>query len=248
MASHSSTLAWKIPWMEEPGGLQYMGLHRVEHDWRDLAAAAAAADLVVRLLICPSNRAGPLFHQQLIVRHINPSLSLYLDHLPILPHYHPFSCPFSYDTVSPPYWWLVGSWMQNSQRADCAMPFYIRDLNICKWYWQGSWTQYPADTKRWLCWHPIHYLFISSVVISPCLLSLPKANCHHVKLWLSPASISSNGLSPNLPLLVSPLHQRSVWSVIYYLLPRYFTSRNIGKYSEYLSHVFNTTLTFICYF
>ena len=25
MASHSSTLAWKIPWMEEPGGLQYMG-------------------------------------------------------------------------------------------------------------------------------------------------------------------------------------------------------------------------------
>ena len=29
MASHSSTLAWKIPWMEEPGGLQSMGLPRV---------------------------------------------------------------------------------------------------------------------------------------------------------------------------------------------------------------------------
>ena len=33
MASHSSTLAWKIPWMEEPGGLQSMGLLRVGHNW-----------------------------------------------------------------------------------------------------------------------------------------------------------------------------------------------------------------------
>ena len=29
MATHSSTLAWKIPWMEEPGGLQSMGSQRV---------------------------------------------------------------------------------------------------------------------------------------------------------------------------------------------------------------------------
>ena len=33
MTPHSSTLAWKIPWMEEPGGLQSMGLLRVRHDW-----------------------------------------------------------------------------------------------------------------------------------------------------------------------------------------------------------------------
>ena len=39
MATHSSTLAWKIPWMEEPGGLPSMGSHRVRHDWSDLAAA-----------------------------------------------------------------------------------------------------------------------------------------------------------------------------------------------------------------
>ena len=32
MAPHSSTLAWKIPWMEEPGGLQFMGSLRVGHD------------------------------------------------------------------------------------------------------------------------------------------------------------------------------------------------------------------------
>ena len=32
MAPHSSTLEWKIPWMEEPGGLQSMGSLRVRHD------------------------------------------------------------------------------------------------------------------------------------------------------------------------------------------------------------------------
>ena len=36
MAPHSSTLAWKIPWMEEPGGLQSMGSRRVRHDWATL--------------------------------------------------------------------------------------------------------------------------------------------------------------------------------------------------------------------
>ena len=32
MATHSSTVAWKIPWMEEPGRLQSMGLQRVRQD------------------------------------------------------------------------------------------------------------------------------------------------------------------------------------------------------------------------
>ena len=33
MATYSSILAWRIPWTEEPGGLQSMGSHRVRHDW-----------------------------------------------------------------------------------------------------------------------------------------------------------------------------------------------------------------------
>ena len=33
MATHSSTLAWKIPWTEEPGRLQFMGPRRLRHDW-----------------------------------------------------------------------------------------------------------------------------------------------------------------------------------------------------------------------
>ena len=41
LATHSSTLTWKLPWMEESAGLPSMGSHRVGHDWRDLAAVAA---------------------------------------------------------------------------------------------------------------------------------------------------------------------------------------------------------------
>ena len=39
MATHSSLLAWRIPWTEEPGGLQSIGLHRVEHNWSDCTCA-----------------------------------------------------------------------------------------------------------------------------------------------------------------------------------------------------------------
>ena len=45
MATHSSVLAWKIPVTEEPGRLPSMGSHKVRHDWRDLAAAAAVLHL-----------------------------------------------------------------------------------------------------------------------------------------------------------------------------------------------------------
>ena len=37
LTTHSRILAWRIPWTEEPGGLQSMGSQRVRHDWSDLA-------------------------------------------------------------------------------------------------------------------------------------------------------------------------------------------------------------------
>ena len=39
MVTYSSILAWRIPGTEEPGGLPFMGSHRVRHDGSDLAAA-----------------------------------------------------------------------------------------------------------------------------------------------------------------------------------------------------------------
>ena len=52
MAPHSSTLAWKIPWTEEPNGLQSMGLRRVGHDW--------ATSLSFSLLCLGEGNGNPL--------------------------------------------------------------------------------------------------------------------------------------------------------------------------------------------
>ena len=57
-ATHSSVLAWRIPGMAEPGRLRSKGLHRVGHDWCDLAAAAGmsyvkhciTADIFIKII------------------------------------------------------------------------------------------------------------------------------------------------------------------------------------------------------
>ena len=46
MATHSTILAWRIPWTKEPGGPQSMGSQRVRHNWSDLTCTHA----------CPSNK------------------------------------------------------------------------------------------------------------------------------------------------------------------------------------------------
>ena len=48
MATHSSVLVWRIPGIGVSGGLPSMGLHRVGHDWSDLAAAAAATNIKIQ--------------------------------------------------------------------------------------------------------------------------------------------------------------------------------------------------------
>ena len=66
MATHSSILAWRIPWREEPGALQSVGLPRVRHDWSNLACKAGAEILSCRaeerrveiLGAIPSQRTG----------------------------------------------------------------------------------------------------------------------------------------------------------------------------------------------
>ena len=46
MATNSSILAWRIPWTEEPGGLQSIGSQRVRHNWSNLAGTQTTWDLV----------------------------------------------------------------------------------------------------------------------------------------------------------------------------------------------------------
>ena len=50
MATHSSVLAWKIPWTEGPGGLQSLGLQRVGHDW------ATSLSNSIYMLLCAQEK------------------------------------------------------------------------------------------------------------------------------------------------------------------------------------------------
>ena len=50
MAPHSSTLAWEIPWAEEPGRLQSMGSRRVGHDWAQPHRSCQVFNYFMRLL------------------------------------------------------------------------------------------------------------------------------------------------------------------------------------------------------
>ena len=51
MATHSSILAWRIPWIGEPGGLQSMGSQRVRHNWVTEHARTHAALSVQRFIL-----------------------------------------------------------------------------------------------------------------------------------------------------------------------------------------------------
>ena len=57
MATHSSIFAWRIPWTEEPSGLQSMSLQRVSHIWSDLAPHTHLSQLTKALevfwTLCP---------------------------------------------------------------------------------------------------------------------------------------------------------------------------------------------------
>ena len=73
MAPHSSILAWKIPWTEEPGRLQSLGLQRVGHSW--------ATSPFTRLLITFLPRSKHLLNVLLSSKHftLRPSVTTILD-------------------------------------------------------------------------------------------------------------------------------------------------------------------------
>ena len=56
MATHSSILAWRIPWSEEPGGLQSTGSQRIRHDGSELAHMYTDTERTGRMDV--SQRAG----------------------------------------------------------------------------------------------------------------------------------------------------------------------------------------------
>ena len=74
MATHSSILAWRIPWTEEPGRLQSMGSHRVGHNWNDLPHRHSH---VIRLIISFATEDGEILYSQQKTR---PGVNCGIDH------------------------------------------------------------------------------------------------------------------------------------------------------------------------
>ena len=60
LATHSNILAWKIPWTEEPGKLQSIGLHRVGHNWACMHQQDKKRPADRSLCSLPSPTQGPL--------------------------------------------------------------------------------------------------------------------------------------------------------------------------------------------
>ena len=56
MATHSNILDWRIPWTEEPGRLQSIGLQRVRHDW--VAEYTCMAGLILTTNLCGNGGSG----------------------------------------------------------------------------------------------------------------------------------------------------------------------------------------------
>ena len=87
MAIHSSILAWRIPWTEEPGGLQSVGSQRVGHDW------ASNTTLLLLLVVVQSLSCVQLFMTPWTAacRLLCPSLSpgVYLNSYPLNQWCHP---------------------------------------------------------------------------------------------------------------------------------------------------------------
>ena len=124
MAPHSSVLAWRIPGTGKPGGVPSMGLHRVGHDWSDLAAAACPSmkrihsiswfepsdcglGRGVRLLSAAPEVRGDA-HSHLTKENTCPILSQVVSHCSanVAGHLHFLTCPLliyiihSYQTVA----------------------------------------------------------------------------------------------------------------------------------------------------
>ena len=79
MAIHSSILAWRIPWTEESGGLQFMKSQRVKHDWSDFARIhsplhTACFHSVLPVSLCEYFSYWSPCHPALLHHHPNPVL------------------------------------------------------------------------------------------------------------------------------------------------------------------------------
>ena len=115
MATHSSILAWRIPGTEEPSGLLSMGLHRVGHDWSDLAAAA------YQLIAAPRNEEN-LWGKKSILFFFKKSTSIPLQfsRKTLFLKYHSSSCWVNADQICRGFLCKKADWTLEPVRNICV--------------------------------------------------------------------------------------------------------------------------------
>ena len=146
MATHSSLLAWRIPWTEGPGGLQSMRSERVGHDWAHMHSVTFSVLVVgVRIFKIRSLSNFQGYNTMLLTRVTTCTAVL---KAVLLKLKHTFASPGR--TVCPSYPWVQHLWIQPTMRMQNPLirgqlytaHFYISDLSIQGfWYLQRSWNQ-----------------------------------------------------------------------------------------------------------
>ena len=100
MATHSSILAWRIPWTEEPGGLQSLGSQSVGHDWETNTLSSSPPTWAPFLVSCTAWRPWPHNLASVPVMSILPSAPD-LPFTDLLCETLRFSAPI----------WMLGDWL-----------------------------------------------------------------------------------------------------------------------------------------
>ena len=142
MATHSSTLAWKIPWTEEPGRLQSLGSQRDGHDW---ATSLHFSPLPTRRLVPSLCSHRILCFFQLLFYY--PMLQLF----PWFMHY--LQC----------YYWVWNCWMLNKKSIVWMINIRVNYCQICKMIgktisvglcsiWYETWSKYSEAESQLSCW------------------------------------------------------------------------------------------------
>ena len=123
MATHSSILAWRIPWTEEPGGLQSTGSQRVGHDWSDVAHTHTS-QLSQSYLLTATQLLGNVCHNRKRLRFFFFFFSVFLlplfwinfkhseGHLNCTKNYTPFSKIYHLSTFHSIYHYLYRFYMR----------------------------------------------------------------------------------------------------------------------------------------
>ena len=129
MAAHSSILAWRIPWTEEPGGLQSMGLQRVRHDWATIMHMLLLSH--VQLFAIPWTAA----HQASLSFTISQSLLKFMSIESVMPSNHLILCRplLLLSSIFPRIRVFSNEWALH-QSIGTSAPASVLPMNIQGWF------------------------------------------------------------------------------------------------------------------